>query len=72
MSLLIRSALKINNFTEPLTLNTEYNLNPLYGIIFSIIQIIFIIFLLICIRRGNRPAQPIQNVDYHIAAIIHR
>lgn len=71
MSSLMRSAIQLNNFTEPLTHNTEYE--PSYGIILGIIQISFIIFLIVCVKRGHRPLQqPVHNVDYHFQAIIHR
>ena len=73
MSSLMRSAIKLSNFTEPFIINTEYDINPSYGIIFRIIQVIFIISLIVCMRRGHRnQQQEAHNVDYHIAAIIHR
>ena len=71
MSALIRSAIKFNNFTEPLPINTDYDYIS-YGVIISIIQVSFIIFLIVCMKRDNRRQQVAQNIDYHMAAIIHR
>ena len=73
MSALMRSAIQFNNFTESIPINTEYD-HMSYGVIISIIQISFIIFLIVCVKRGHRvqQQQPAHNVDYHFQAIIHR